>query len=63
MLTDGSIQYWQRQCPGCYATLEKYEEACAWKCWRCEWNTEDKAHGWKWNGVSQKPGERTGEHL
>lgn len=54
---------WTRKCPMCGAKLEKIKLEPPWKCWSCAWSTEDLAHGQRWDGVSQKPGAATGEHL
>ncbi len=58
-----AIQYWSRACPNCGSPLEKERLAPPWKCWNCSWSTEDKSRGHVWDGVSQKPGQSTGEHL
>lgn len=56
-------QYWSRSCPNCGSPLHRLKADVPWKCWNCSWTTEDKSRGLVWDGVSQKPGEATGEHL
>ncbi len=58
-----AIEVWQRKCPVCTVKLEKEHLAAPWKCWNCSWTTEDVSRGSRWDGISQKPGEVTGEHL
>lgn len=56
-------EYWQTQCKACGRVLEKETLSVPWKCWGCDWSTEDMSGNHRWDGVSQKPGEHTGEHL
>lgn len=58
-----TTQYWQTKCKACGRILEKETLASPWKCWGCDWSTEDVSRNHRWDGISQKTGERTGEHL
>lgn len=60
-----AIECWQTQCKLCHAKLEKLTLQTPWKCWRFDWSTEDVSRipPIIWDGISQKPGEATGEHL
>lgn len=48
-------EYWSRTCPLCGAVLEKERLMVPWKCWQCDWSTEDKSRFHVWDGVSQQP--------
>jgi len=49
-----TLQYWSRLCPLCGRLLQKESRESAWKCWNCDWTTEDVSRGHHWDGVSQK---------
>ena len=58
-----TTQCWSFACKACGRPLEKEVMETPWHCWGCDWSTEDVSRNHRWDGVSQKPGEWTGEHL